>query len=56
MPTGTLTAIGTPASGWTAPTIAADNTRKGITLTSGFNAATTISWTARIDSSEILLA
>jgi hypothetical protein len=56
MPTGTLTAIGTPTAGWTAPTIAADNTRKGITLTSGFNAATTISWTARIDSSEILLA
>lgn len=56
MPTGTLTAIGTPAAGWTAPTIAVDNTRKGITLTSGFNAATTISWTARIDSSEILLA
>jgi hypothetical protein len=56
MPTGTVTAIGTPTAGWTAPTLAADNTNKGLTVNSGFNAATNIRWVCEIKTSELTYA
>lgn len=56
MPTGTLTAIGTPTAGWTAPTLAADNTNKGLTVTSGYNAATNINWVCTLQTSELIFA
>lgn len=56
MPTGTVTAIGTPTAGWTAPTLAADNTNKGLTVNSGFNAATNIRWVCYLQTAELTYA
>lgn len=38
------------------PTIAVDNTNKGVTITSGFKAATSIRWVANVQTSEITYA
>lgn len=56
MPTGTVTAIGVPTAGWTAPTLAADNTNKGLTVNSGFNAATNIRWVCYLQTAELTYA
>jgi hypothetical protein len=54
MPTGTLTIIGTDSIGLgTAPSLAADNTNKGLTVNSGNKSATTINWVCTLYSSEI---
>jgi hypothetical protein len=53
MPTGTLTAIGTDTIGLdTAPALAADNTNKGLTVTSGAKTTTTIRWVCTLRSTE----
>ena len=52
-----LTAIGTDSIGLgTAPTIAVDNTNKGVTITSGYKAATNIRWVANVQTSEVTYA
>lgn len=57
MPTGTLTAIGTDTIGLTtAPTLAADNTNKGLTVTSGAKLTTNIRWVCTLRSTENLYA
>jgi hypothetical protein len=38
------------------PTIAVDNTNKGVTITSGFKAATSIRWVANVQTSEVTYA
>ena len=38
------------------PTIAVDNTNKGVTITSGYKAATSIRWVANVQTSEVLYA
>jgi hypothetical protein len=38
------------------PTIAVDNTNKGVTITSGFKAATNIRWVANVQTSEVTYA
>jgi len=49
-----LTAIGTDSIGLgAAPTIAVDNTNKGVTITSGYKAATNIRWVANVQTSEV---
>ena len=52
----TLTAGGSvgTVSGWTAPTIIADTTNGGIGINSGYYAATTIRWVARVVSLEVM--
>jgi hypothetical protein len=57
MPTGTLTAIGTDTIGLTtAPTLAADNTNKGLTVTSGAKTTTNIRWVCTLRSTEVVYA
>lgn len=57
MPTGTLTAIGTDSIGLnTAPTLAADNTNKGLTVTSGAKTTTNIRWVCTLRSTEVVYA
>lgn len=57
MPTGTLTAIGTDTIGLdTAPALAADNTRKGLTVTSGAKTTTNIRWVCTLRSTEVIYA
>jgi hypothetical protein len=57
MPTGTLTLIGTDSIGLTgAATLAADNTNKGLTVTSGYKTATNIRWVCTIRTSEVSYA
>lgn len=57
MPTGTLTAIGTDTIGLdTAPTLAADNTNKGLTVTSGAKTTTNIRWVCTLRSTEVIYA
>lgn len=57
MPTGTLTAIGTDSIGLdTAPSLAADNTNKGLTVTSGAKTTTNIRWVCTLRSTENLYA
>ena len=57
MPTGTLTAIGTDTIVLdTAPTLAADNTNKGLTVTSGAKTTTNIRWVCTLRSTENLYA
>jgi hypothetical protein len=57
MPTGTLTLIGTDAIGLdTAPTLAADNTNKGLTVTSGAKTTTNIRWVCTLRTTEVLFA
>lgn len=57
MPTGTATLIGTDSiTLTTSPTLAADNTNKGLTLTSGAKTATNIRWVATIYSTELTYA
>jgi hypothetical protein len=52
-----LTAIGTDSIGLGAsPTIAVDNTNKGVTITSGYKAATSIRWVANVQTSEVTYA
>jgi hypothetical protein len=54
MPTGTVTLIGTDSIGLTtSPTLTANNTNKGLTVTSGAKTATNIRWVATIQTSEI---
>jgi hypothetical protein len=49
-----LTLIGTDSIGLGAsPTIAVDNTNKGVTITSGYKSATTIKWVATLNTSEV---
>jgi hypothetical protein len=49
-----LTAIGSDSIGLGAsPTIAVDNTNKGVTITSGYKSATTIHWVATVNTSEV---
>ena len=49
-----LTAIGSDSITLGAsPTIAVDNTNKGITITSGYKSATTIKWVATLNTSEV---
>jgi hypothetical protein len=57
MPTGTLTLIGTDAIVLdTAPTLAADNTNKGLTVTSGAKTTTNIRWVCTLRTTEVLFA
>jgi len=57
MPTGTLTIIGTDAIVLdTAPTLAADNTNKGLTVTSGSKTTTNIRWVCTLRTTEVLFA
>ena len=57
MPTGTLTAIGTDTIGLdTAPALAADNTNKGLTVTSGAKTTTNIRWVCTLRSTEVVYA
>lgn len=50
----TLTLIGTDSIGLGAsPTIAVDNTNKGVTITSGYKTATNIKWVATITTSTV---
>lgn len=57
MPTGTLTAIGTDSIVLdTAPTLAADNTNKGLTVTSGAKTTTNIRWVCTLRSTEVVYA
>lgn len=57
MPTGTLTAIGTDSIGLdTPPSLAADNTNKGLTVTSGAKTTTNIRWVCTLRSTENLYA
>lgn len=57
MPTGTLTLIGTDSiTLTTAPTLLADNTNKGLTVTSGAKTATNIRWCATLHSTELVYA
>jgi hypothetical protein len=57
MPTGTLTAIGTDSIALdTAPTLAADNTNKGLTVTSGAKTTTNIRWVCTLRSTEVVYA
>jgi hypothetical protein len=52
-----LTAIGSDSITLGAsPTIAVDNTNKGVTITSGFKAATNIRWVATLNTSEVIYA
>lgn len=52
-----LTAIGSDSITLGAqPTIAVDNTNKGITITSGYKSATNIRWVATINTSEVIYA
>ena len=52
-----LTAIGTDSIVLgAAPTIAVDNTNKGVTITSGYKAATSIRWVANVQTSEVKYA
>ena len=52
-----LTAIGSDSITLGAqPTIAVDNTNKGVTITSGYKASTTIKWVATLNTSEITCA
>ena len=52
-----LTAIGTDSITLdAAPTIAVDNTNKGVTITSGYKAATNIRWVATVNTSEVTYA
>ena len=52
-----LTAIGSDSITLGAqPTIAVDNTNKGVTITSGFKAATSIRWVANVQTSEVTYA
>jgi hypothetical protein len=52
-----LTAIGSDSITLGAsPTIAVDNTNKGITITSGYKSATNIRWVCCINTSEVLYA
>jgi len=49
-----LTAIGSDSITLGAsPTIAVDNTNKGVTITSGYKSATTIHWVATVNTSEV---
>jgi hypothetical protein len=49
-----LTLIGSDSIGLGAsPTIAVDNTNKGVTITSGYKSATTIHWVATVNTSEV---
>ncbi|NBO26548.1 MAG: hypothetical protein EBU96_07130 [Actinobacteria bacterium] len=57
MPTGTLSAIGTDTIGLdTAPTLAADNTNKGLTVRSGAKTTTNIRWVCTLRSTEVVYA
>lgn len=57
MPTGTLTLIGTDDITLdTAPTLAADNTNKGLTVTSGAKTTTNIRWVCTLRSTEVVYA
>jgi hypothetical protein len=57
MPTGTLTAIGTDTIGLdTAPSLAADNTNKGLTVTSGAKTTTNIRWVCTLRTTEVVFA
>lgn len=56
MPYGGITEILSSVATWTAPTIAADNTNKGLTVNSGFLAATNTRWVCTIDSTELTYA
>jgi len=57
MPTGTLTAIGTDTIGLnTAPALAADNTNKGLTVTSGAKTTTNIRWVCTLRTTEVVYA
>jgi hypothetical protein len=50
-----LTAIGSDSIALGAsPTIAVDNTNKGVTITSGYKSATTIRWVATVNTSELV--
>lgn len=52
-----LTAIGTDSIVLgAAPTIAVDSTNKGVTITSGYKAATSIRWVANVQTSEVTYA
>lgn len=52
-----LTAIGSDSIGLGAsPTIAVDNTNKGVTITSGYKSATNIRWVATLNTSEVTYA
>lgn len=52
-----LTAIGTDSITLGAqPTIAVDNTNKGVTITSGYKSATSIRWVATLNTSEVTYA
>ena len=55
MPTGTLTLIGSDSIALTtSPTLAADNTNKGLTVTSGNKLTTAIHWVCTINSTEVV--
>ena len=57
MPTGTITLIGADSIGLgTAATLAADNTNKGVTVTSGNKTTTNIHWNCTIWCCEVLYA
>jgi len=57
MPTGTLTVIGTESIGLdTAPALAADNTNKGLTVTSGAKTTTNIRWVCTLRTTEVVYA
>ena len=52
----TLIGVDSIVLGVNLPTIAVDNTNKGVTITSGFKAATNIRWVATVNTSEVLYA
>lgn len=55
VPTGTLTLIGSDSIGLgTSPTLAADNTNKGLQVNSGNKTTTTIHWVMTITGSEVI--
>jgi hypothetical protein len=52
----TLIGVDSIVLGVNLPTIAVDNTNKGVTITSGFKAATSIRWVANVQTSEVTYA
>ena len=52
----TLIGVDSIVLGVNLPTIAVDNTNKGVTITSGYKSATNIRWVATVNTSEVLYA